>query len=158
MFDFLKKKAPDNGIYAPANGQFISIEEVPDEVFAQKMMGDGFAIVPKDGIVYSPVQGTIASVFPTKHAIGIETANGQNVIVHMGIETVDLGGDPFEVYVKQGTKVTSKTKLAKMDLAKLAAEERNDNVIVVFPEATPENLQLASKDQVQQGDPVGKLL
>jgi glucose-specific phosphotransferase system IIA component len=158
MFDFFKKKAPDNGIYAPVNGTFVAITEVPDGVFSQKMMGDGFAVVPAAETIFSPVSGTVVSIFPTKHAIGIKTDRGQDVIVHMGIETVDLAGAPFDVYVKEGAKVHSNTKLARMDLAHIAAEQRENHVIVVFPELSANYLELTETGKVGQGQQVGTLL
>lgn len=160
MFDFFKKKTVENdhNIYAPATGVFMPIAEVPDDVFSQKMMGDGFAVVPDEGTIFSPVSGTVASIFPTKHAIGIKTDDERDVIVHMGIETVDLGGSPFELYVKVGNKVNSKTKLAKMDLAEIAKEERDNHVIVVFPELPADKLELSSNEQVSYGNRVGTLL
>ncbi|MFS0924620.1 PTS glucose transporter subunit IIA [Enterococcus casseliflavus] len=160
MFDFFKKKPAhhDNGVYAPATGVFVAISEVPDEVFSQKMMGDGFAILPNEGTIYSPISGTVESIFPTKHAIGIKTDSGQDVIVHMGIETVDLEGTPFDVYVKVGSKVDSKTKLAKMDLVEIEKAQRDSHVIVVFPELNDKKLEISSTKEVINGDKVGALL
>ena len=90
---------------APANGEMIPIDKVEDDVFSQKMMGEGFAVVPENGEIASPVSGTIVSVFPTKHAIGIKTDDDIEVLLHMGIDTVDLGGEAFEIKVREGEKV-----------------------------------------------------
>ena len=92
---------------APANGEMIPIDKVEDDVFSQKMMGEGFAVVPENGEIASPVSGTIVSVFPTKHAIGIKTDDDIEVLLHMGIDTVDLGGEAFEIKVREGEKVLS---------------------------------------------------
>lgn len=95
MFDFLKKDSKKDEsaaakLFAPANGTVVSIEEVADPVFSQKMMGDGYAVIPTDGKIYSPVTGKVVSVFPTKHAVGIELPNGVEILLHMGLDTVEL--------------------------------------------------------------------
>ncbi|MDG3374879.1 glucose PTS transporter subunit IIA, partial [Vibrio parahaemolyticus] len=89
-------------VYAVATGKVIPITEVGDEVFSQKMMGDGFAVIPESGEIFAPVAGKVTSVFPTKHAIGLVTDSGIEVLVHMGIDTVQLNGEPFTVFVKEG--------------------------------------------------------
>ena len=86
-------------VYAPSKGELIPISEVADPVFSEKMMGDGFAVLPEANEVFAPISGTILNVFPTKHAIGIQTDNGLEVLLHMGINTVDLKGEPFTLYV-----------------------------------------------------------
>jgi glucose PTS system EIICBA or EIICB component len=89
---------------------------VPDQVFSQKMMGDGFAIMPTDGTVVSPVDGKIINVFPTKHAIGIESAAGHEILIHVGIDTVKLNGQGFEALVKQGDEVKKGQPILQVDL------------------------------------------
>jgi PTS system D-glucosamine-specific IIC component len=89
----------------PIEGEVISITETPDQVFSSKMVGDGLAIIPKDNIVYSPVNGTIAQLFPTKHAIGIIDENGIELLIHVGIDTVELKGQGFEAFVEKGDTV-----------------------------------------------------
>jgi PTS system beta-glucosides-specific IIC component len=96
------------------------------------MMGDGFAIKSVDGVVYAPVSGTVTTVFPSKHAIGIKTANGVEVLVHMGIDTVTLDGKGFDVAVKAGDKVTADTKIAKMDLDYIHSQGKETMIIVVI--------------------------
>lgn len=90
---------------SPLTGTLLKLEEVPSPVFAEKMMGDGFAIEPENGIVLSPVNGTVATVFPTKHAIGLVADDGTEVLIHFGIETVALNGEGLEALVSQGDKV-----------------------------------------------------
>ena len=92
-------------VYAPSKGELIPISEVADPVFSEKMMGDGFAVLPEANEVFAPISGTILNVFPTKHAIGIQTDNGLEVLLHMGINTVDLKGEPFTLYVEEGQRI-----------------------------------------------------
>lgn len=132
MFGLFKKKV--DVLYAPVNGKLLAIGEVSDPVFSQKMMGDGFAIEPTDSAIFSPVEGTVASIFPTKHAITLKTKNGVDVLLHMGIDTVALKGEGFEILVEEGQKVSSETQLAVMDIAYLEQQEKPTTVIVVLPE------------------------
>lgn len=117
---------------APANGELIPIDRVQDEVFSQKMMGEGFAVIPENCEIASPVAGTIVSIFPTKHAIGIKTDDEIEVLLHMGIDTVDLGGEAFEIKVREGEKVKAGKIVATADLAKIQASGKKTTMIVVF--------------------------
>lgn len=119
-------------VVAVANGEVMPITEVNDPVFSGKMMGDGYAVKPADGKIVSPVAGQVKSLFPTKHAIGLETATGMEVLVHMGIDTVSLEGKPFTLMVKEGDQVEAGQELAQVDLAALAAAGKEDTMIVVF--------------------------
>lgn len=103
-------------IHAPLTGEIKSITDVPDPVFSQKMMGDGFAIEPTEGIVESPVDGEIVQVFHTKHAVGIKSNEGVEVLIHVGLETVSLKGEGFEAHVSEGQKVNKGDKLLTFDL------------------------------------------
>lgn len=103
-------------LLAPLTGKAVSLADVPDPVFSEKMMGDGFAIEPSDGIVVSPVEGEIMQVFPTKHAVGIRARNGAEILVHIGLETVSLKGEGFETHVKQGDSVKAGDKLVTFDM------------------------------------------
>lgn len=137
LFDFLKGKGNETKdsktvISNLVNGKVIPIDEVDDPVFSQKMMGDGFGVVPSDGDVYSPGTGKVVSVFPTQHAVGLELENGVEVLVHIGIDTVELEGGPFDTLVKEGDSVTPSTKLSTVDLAGLKAAGKENTVIVVF--------------------------
>lgn len=106
----------DNTFVAPLDGKIINLADVPDEVFAQKLMGDGFAIEPSSGNVYSPVNGVITTVFPTKHAIGITADNGREILIHFGLDTVTLKGEGFEALVNQGDKVKANQPILKVDI------------------------------------------
>ncbi|HLR41482.1 MAG TPA: N-acetylglucosamine-specific PTS transporter subunit IIBC [Virgibacillus sp.] len=110
-------KSGSEDFVMPVKGRLMNMTEVPDQVFSQKMMGDGFAVDPEDGLFVSPVDGEILNVFPTKHAIGIRSEQGQEILVHVGLDTVDLKGEGFDVYVKEGDMVKKGDKLLKADLS-----------------------------------------
>ena len=101
---------------APITGEIKDITEVPDQVFSGKMMGDGFAIVPTEGTIVSPITGKVVNVFPTKHAIGLESKAGREVLIHVGIDTVKLEGKGFEALVKEGDQVEAGQPLLEVDL------------------------------------------
>ena len=122
-------------VYSVADGQVIALEQVKDPVFAQKMMGDGFAVEPANGNIVSPVSGTVSSIFPTKHALGIVTEAGLEVLVHIGLDTVSLEGKPFTVHVAEGQKVAAGDLLVTADLDAIRAAGRETSTVVVFTNA-----------------------
>ncbi|PFN95895.1 PTS sugar transporter [Bacillus sp. AFS076308] len=118
MFKGLFKKKTvesDPFILQPLEGQLVPIETVPDPVFSQKMMGDGFAIQPTKGTVVSPVDGKVISIFPTKHAVSLLDHKGKEILIHVGIETVNLKGEGFTSFVKDGQTVKKGQKLLEVD-------------------------------------------
>lgn len=117
--------------YSVAQGQLEDIESVADPTFAQKMLGDGYAVEPETGAVVSPVDGEILTVFPTKHAIGVRTDNGLEVLIHMGLDTVELNGAPFEVKVSEGQKIKHGEVIANVDLAAIEAAGKKTTMIVI---------------------------
>ena len=119
-------------VYSVADGEVIALEQVKDPVFSQKMMGDGFAVEPENGNIVSPVSGTVSSVFPTKHALGLVTEAGLEVLVHIGLDTVSLEGKPFTVHVAEGQKVTAGDLLVTADLDAIREAGRETSTIVVF--------------------------
>jgi len=131
MFKRFKKKAV-NEIFSPVNGEVIAIEQVSDPVFSSKSMGDGFAVIPKDSSIYSPIKGKVVSVFPTKHAFGLIDDEGIEVLVHIGIDTVSLNGQGFSILVNEGDLVTSDTQLAKVDFDYLKQEQKETTTMVIF--------------------------
>src|SRR5690625_525700 len=104
---FKSKKEENNAIsiYAPIDGEVVSLEDVPDPIFYKNMMGDGVAIKPNNGTVVSPVQGKLMQVLPTKHAIGIQADNGTEILLHIGLETVNLNGEGFTTHIEEGDNV-----------------------------------------------------
>ncbi|HLR22331.1 MAG TPA: PTS glucose transporter subunit IIA, partial [Pseudogracilibacillus sp.] len=106
MFKNLFKKTKDEEvIYAPMSGEKAALEDVPDPVFSEKMMGEGIAIIPSEGKVVAPVQGEVVHVPDTLHAVGIKSEAGTELLVHIGLETVGLKGEGFTAKVKQGDKI-----------------------------------------------------
>ena len=122
-------------VYSVADGEVIALEQVKDPVFSQKMMGDGFAVEPTNGNIVSPVSGTVSSIFPTKHALGLVTEAGLEVLVHIGLDTVSLEGKPFTVHVAEGQKVAVGNLLVTADLDAIREAGRETSTIVVFTNA-----------------------
>ena len=92
-------------VFAPMPGTVVSLDKVPDPVFSGKVLGDGVAIEPTEGKIYAPVDGVVETIAPTKHAFGFKSDDGVDVLVHCGLETVSLEGEPFTVHVEQGARV-----------------------------------------------------
>lgn len=125
-------KGISEDILSVADGQVIPITEVKDQVFAGKMMGDGFAVEPSSSEVFAPITGTITSIFPTKHALGILTDSGLEVLVHVGLDTVDLDGVPFDLQVETGQKVEAGDLLIKVDYQAIKSAGKESTIVVVF--------------------------
>ncbi|MFC6177748.1 glucose PTS transporter subunit IIA [Companilactobacillus huachuanensis] len=121
----------ESQLFAPVDGKFINIEELKDDVFSQKMLGDGYAIEPSNGDIYANVEGTIESVFPTKHAIGIKSLSGAEILLHLGLDTVELKGKPFDILVKEGDSVKEDTKIATMNIDEVRKSGKDPVVITV---------------------------
>ncbi|PTX60349.1 PTS system D-glucose-specific IIA component (Glc family) /PTS system D-glucose-specific IIB component (Glc family) /PTS system D-glucose-specific IIC component (Glc family) [Melghirimyces profundicolus] len=138
---------------APMSGKILPITEVPDQVFSGKMMGDGFAIEPTDGTVVSPVDGKVVNVFPTKHAIGLESKNGMEVLVHIGIDTVKLEGKGFEQLVEQDAEVKKGQALLKVDLDYIRKNAPSTVTPVVLTNlAEGEKVKLLKEGNVKHGE------
>ena len=139
-------------VQSVADGQAISITEVKDPVFAQKMMGDGYAVEPANGSIYAPVTGVVTSVFPTKHAVGILSDKGLEVLVHVGLDTVALNGAPFSAKVADGQRVAAGDLLLVADLEAIRSAGRETTTVVAFTNTaeiksvTLENLGQVTKD------------
>ncbi|UTR14549.1 PTS glucose transporter subunit IIA [Salipaludibacillus sp. LMS25] len=133
----LPKADGKDTILSPVNGEVLPLSEVPDPTFAKQMMGDGIAVMPSGGQVVSPVHGEIIQVFPTKHAVGLKTVNGIEILIHIGIETVNLQGEGFKAFVKEGSKVAPGDKLIEFDIdvVKEKAESLITPIIITNGEA-----------------------
>lgn len=122
----------DIEIKAPVSGQVMPLSESHDDVFASGALGQGAVILPSEGKVYSPVTGTIATLFPTKHAIGIVSDNGAEILIHIGIDTVDLNGKYFESFVKQGDHVELGQELIDFDIDKIKEAGYSTDTMVII--------------------------
>lgn len=133
MFSLFKKKET-KALTAPLSGKLVALSTVSDPVFAQKMMGDGFAIKPSEQIttVYAPINSTVASLPNTKHAIGLKSSDGKEILIHIGIDTVGLNGKGFKAYVKQGEKVRQGSKLISFDNDVLAKNKLDNTVMIIL--------------------------
>lgn len=121
MLGFLKGKAKGNFIYSPCKGDLMSLTEVPDPTFAEKMLGDGFAVIPSEGKIYAPSDGEITTVFETRHAICMTNTMGVELLIHVGLDTVTLKGEAFTVHVSEGDQVKKGDLLMDVDLEKIQA-------------------------------------
>lgn len=115
MFSFLKKKKKPEEIYSPVEGKCIPLENVPDKIFAQKIMGDGIGFVFEGDTVYAPCDGEILVIAHTKHAFGMKSKSGVEILVHIGLNTVELNGEGFNVLVKPGQRVRAHNPIIKID-------------------------------------------
>lgn len=115
IFDSFKKKK-ELEIGSPAKGACVSIKEVPDPTFSEEILGKGIAVKPSEGKFYAPVSGTIGTLFPTLHALGITTPEGAEVLLHIGLDTVSLKGEHFTAHVKEGDTVEKGDLLLEADL------------------------------------------
>lgn len=143
MFNFFKKKDDPFQVAAFVTGQCIKIEEVKDDVFSQKMMGDGFAIIPDSDTIVSPVNGSIVTVFPTGHAIGIQSNTGVEMILHIGLDTVNLKGEGFTVLVKANSKVKLGQPLVKIDKELLEEKGYDITTMIIFTSGYDKEINLS---------------
>lgn len=151
-------KAFTQEIFAVATGKVMPITEVPDQVFSAQMMGDGFAILPIKEEVFAPISGKITNIFPTKHAMGIQTESGLEVLLHMGLDTVKLKGEPFKLTVSEGQVLKKGDKIADMDLQKIKAAGKGTEIIVAFTNAERvENINLTKTGNVISNLVIGQV-
>lgn len=133
MLEFLKAKK-EVQVMSPCKGEVVPVEEVPDPVFSKKMLGDGFAVIPTGDIVemIAPISGKVVQIFPTNHAYGIEMKNGVEVLVHIGLDTVELKGEGFTRLVEEGQTVQAGTPIMKVDFSNIRDRGKNTITPVVF--------------------------
>ena len=143
MFNLLKEKLGikkedksviNNEFLVPISGKVINLDDVKDEVFSQRMMGDGFAIDPEDGRVFSPVDGTITAVFPTKHAISIKSNSGIEILIHFGLDTVELKGEGFNLCTEEGAVVKAGDLLLEVNIEEVKKRVPSIVVPIIFLE------------------------
>lgn len=146
-------------LYSPFNGRAASITEAPDPAFSGKMMGDGFVVFPEDGQVLAPEDGQVVFVFPSKHAIGLKTADGIEYLLHIGVDTVKLDGKGFEVFVKDGDEIKKGDKLMEFDLQYIKEHATSDACMVIYTGLTEgQEIRVDAAGNVKTLDRVGKLI
>ena len=145
-------------LYSPFQGVLKPITEAPDEAFASKAMGDGYLVMPEDGIVAAPEDGEVMFVFPSKHAIGLKAADGMEYLLHIGVDTVKLNGEGFTVFVSDGQKIKKGDKLMEFDPVYIREHAVSDACIVIFTGLTEgESLSLEGEKQVNRLELIGQI-
>lgn len=145
-------------LYSPFQGVLKPITEAPDEAFASKAMGDGYLVMPEDGIVAAPEDSEVMFVFPSKHAIGLKAADGTEYLLHIGVDTVKLNGEGFTVFVSDGQKIKKGEKLMEFDPAYIREHAVSDACIVIFTGLTEgESLSLEGEKQVKRLELIGQI-
>lgn len=153
---FFKKKEIE--IEAPVRGQLISIKDVPDATFSEEMVGKGVAIIPEGNEIYSPVDGKITTVFITGHAIGITTKEGVDLLIHIGMDTVNLKGEGFEVKVKDGKHIKQGDLLIVVDFDKLKEKGyRLETPVIICNPDQFKNITYINPGNVNKGDVIMKV-
>lgn len=143
----------DSVLYSPVTGTVKDLKDVPDPAFSSGALGKGVAIEPTDSCIYSPVNGRVEALFPTGHAIGIVAQNGANIIIHIGIDTVELGGEGFEPLVSAGGAVSVGDPLIKIDLPCIR-KSHSATVMIVVEKESGFDLTSLAKDSVTAGEPL----
>jgi|SRR5699024_4827428 len=153
---FKKNKKSGTTLYAPLTGKVVSIEDVPDPVFNQKMMGEGIAVEPVEGKVYAPCDGEIMQVAPTKHAIGILTATGEEILIHVGLDTVNLKGEGFTANVETGDTISKGDLLLSFDLEAIREKVPSTITPMVITNAAQleKNYTFTTETEAKQGETV----
>lgn len=132
MFKNLFNKKSEIILYLPVKGNVVDITDVPDPVFSEKMMGEGVAIVPDGSTICSPVDGQVVQIFNTKHALSLRSTNGIELIIHIGLETVNLNGEGFETLVNEGDYITAKQNLLKVNFEFIKSKGLNTIIPIVI--------------------------
>lgn len=147
MFKFFKPKPVD--FAAPFSGTLMTIDQVPDPVFAQKTMGDGFAIDMHDGRVYAPVNGKIVALFPTGHAIGIKSNDRNEYLLHLGLDTVQFKGEGFKVYIEMDQEVEKGDLIAEVDCEFFKSKQVSMVCPILVTNANQRKIKLLKEGQVE---------
>ena len=152
MFGFLKRKARE--VKSPVDGQLIAIEEVDDEVFSQKMAGDGVAILPVGNIFVAPIDGVISKIFSTNHAFSVKSKQDLEVLVHIGLETVALKGEGFERLANEGDEVKAGDPIIKADLVYIKANAKDIITPILITDESKYSEIDKNTNVVKSGDPI----
>lgn len=145
MFGLFKKSKEDKNIIlkSPVIGRCFDISEIPDEVFSTKMLGDGIGFESTDGVLYAPIDGEILQVFPTKHAVILRSKEGIELLLHIGIDTVEMKGEGFEAFAQKGQQVKAGDKLVSFDNDLIKAKAKSNlSVLIVTDNEIMESLEV----------------
>lgn len=161
MFNFFKKNKDFKDIIfkSPIKGEIINIEDVEDPVFATKVLGEGVAIKPFEGKVFAPINSVVETIFPTNHALGIKLKNGIEILIHIGINTVELKGEYFKAYVENGTEINEGDLLVEFDLEKI--KELGYSVttpIIITNMGDFSKMEIIQKGNIENGQDLFKLI
>ncbi|WP_053366853.1 PTS sugar transporter subunit IIA [Bacillus sp. FJAT-27245] len=146
-----KEETKEVVLVAPLTGMATLLDNVDDPVFSQKMMGDGLAVEPTEGVVVSPADGEIIQVFPTKHAVGIKAANGAEILLHIGLETVSMKGEGFTAHVREGDKVKAGDKLVTFDMAIVSEKAKSTVTPLIITNSDSMEIDILASGRVERG-------
>ena len=152
MLGFGKKK--DSTLCAVQNGEIVPVEKLPDPVFSQKILGEGTALLPENGLILSPCTGVVSNVADTLHAYGITTDDGLEILVHIGIDTVQLNGQGFESLVQEGARVKAGDPLAKADLECIRSHGLGTHVVTVITNSEAVQILSTASGKAKGGETV----
>ena len=147
----VKVEVADDAIVAVADGQLLALEAVADEVFSSKMMGDGVALSPESDFIVAPANGKLTTVFPTGHAFGLTRVDGVEILVHVGINTVELKGQGFDVLAKQGDLVRAGQPIVKIDREALVRKGYDITTIMVVTDSKGKHISLRHEGKIKSG-------
>jgi glucose-specific phosphotransferase system IIA component len=156
MFGFFKKKKEIN-LLSPVDGEVVDLESVPDEVFSQGLVGEGVAIIPSSNIISSPIDGVILRLFPTNHAFSISDEKGLDIMVHIGLDTVELYGQGFKALKEDGQRVEAGTPIISVDLEYIKSMGKNIITPVVINGEKNITIKDIKKGYIKRGEPILKM-
>ena len=153
----MKQKQDTETLYAPLTGEVIALSAVPDEVFSQRILGDGVAVRPREGVLYAPVDGQVEQVFETGHALTLISENGAELLLHIGIDTVALKGKLFEVSVAPGATVKRGEVLVRFDADGIRAAGYEVTTPMIVSNSDDYTLTTLASGAIEQGQPLLRL-
>jgi len=153
LFGKSEETSNNDVLASPATGKLIALEEVPDPVFSEKMMGEGLAIDPTEGVIVAPIDAEVLQVFPTKHAVGLKTAHNTEILIHIGLETVSMNGEGFEAHVKEGDRVKKGDTLVTFNLD-LVREKAKSTItpVIITNSADVKSIEKSSATDLVKGE------
>jgi len=155
MFGFFKKKQVQ--LVSPMDGSLVNLEDINDKVFSQKLVGDGIAIIPSSGTITAPINGIISRIFPTKHAFMITSPSGLEVMVHVGLDTVDLNGEGFNCLVKEGDKVSQACAILEVDFEFLKSKNKDIVTPIIITSDKDIKIETYKVGTIREGESILKI-